>query len=162
MVSPFEAKTNLVFQIVILVLLFAGLILKKRRSYFLHGGTMMIAAILNALSFILIMGPSILNLGQRFVEKPLNIISVATMAHGILGAVAEFLAIWVVVSWRLRSSTKHCARKRKIMQVTLVVWLTALFLGVLLYAFLYVVFHGCVDLKMVYCIKHVCACLYVS
>lgn len=139
MVSPFEAQTNLVFQIIILALLFAGLILKKRRSYFLHGSTMMIAAILNAASFMLVMGPSILNLGQLVVDKPLNIISVATMAHGMLGAVAEILAVWIVVSWRLRSSTKRCARKRKTMQVTLVLWVIALFLGIWLYALLYVI-----------------------
>jgi uncharacterized membrane protein YozB (DUF420 family) len=139
MVSPFEAQTNLVFQIVILVLLFVSLILKKRRSYFLHGSTMMIAAILNAVSFMLVMGPSILNLGQLVVDKPLDIISVATMAHGVLGAVAEFLAVWVVVSWRLRSSTTYCAGRRRAMRVTLVLWLIALFLGIWLYALLYII-----------------------
>ena len=139
MVSPFVAQINLVFQIIILALLFASLMLKKRRNYFLHGTTMMIAVILNAFSFILVMGPSLLNLGRLVVDKPLNIISMATVTHGILGAIAEILAVWVVVSWRLRSSTRYCIRKRKMMQVTLVVWLIALFLGILLYAFLYII-----------------------
>ena len=139
MVSPFVAQSNLVFQIIILALLIASLILKKGRNYFLHGSTMMIAAILNAFSFILVMGPSLLNLGQLVVDKPLNMISIATMTHGILGAIAEFLAIWVVVSWRLRSSTKYCVKKRKIMKVTLVLWLIAVFSGILLYAFLYII-----------------------
>jgi len=140
MVSPFAAQINLVFQIVILAVLFASMgALKKKRDYSLHGSAMMIAAMLNAFSFIWVMGPSLLNLEQLVVDKPLNIISVATMAHAILGAIAEILAIWIVVSWRLRSSTKYCVRKRRIMRVTMVLWLIALFSGILLYAFLYVI-----------------------
>lgn len=135
----FVAQGNLVFQIIILALLVASLILKKRRNYFLHGATMMIAAILNAVSFILVMGPSFLDLKQFVVNYPLNRLSMVAMAHGILGAVAEILAIWIIVSWRLRSSTRYCARKRKIMQVTLSLWLIALFSGILLYAFLYII-----------------------
>jgi len=137
MVSTFVARSNLVFQIAILALLIVSLVLKKKRNYFLHGSTMMIAAILNAFSFILVMGPSLLNLEKFVVNYPLSRLSVVAMAHGILGAIAEILAIWVVISWRLRSSTKYCVRKRKIMRVTFVLWFIAVFLGVLLYAFLY-------------------------
>jgi len=139
MVSTFVARSNLVFQIVILALLFVSLVLKKKRNYFLHGSTMLIATVLNAFSFILVMGPSFLGLGQLIVDRPLFVVSVATVAHGILGAVAEILALWVVVSWRLRSSTKYCARKRKVMRVTIVLWLIALFSGILLYALLYII-----------------------
>jgi len=139
MVSTFVARSNLVFQIVILALLFVSLVLKKKRNYFLHGSTMMIAAILNAFSFILVMGPSLLDLGELVVNYPLNRLSMVAMVHGILGAIAEILAIWIVVSWRLRSSTKYCVRKRKIMRVTTVLWLISLFSGILLYAFLYII-----------------------
>ena len=137
MVSLFVARSNLVFQIIILALLIASFVLNKKRKYFLHGSMMMIAAILNAFSFILVMGPSLLNLGQFVVNYPLSRLSVVAMMHGIFGAIAEILAIWVVISWRLRSSTKYCVRKRKIMQVTLVLWLIVMFLGVLLYALLW-------------------------
>lgn len=137
--ASFVGQSNLGFQIVILALLFASLILKKRGNFFLHGIMMMAAAILNAFSFILVMGPSLLNLEQFVANQPLKIISVVTMAHASLGAIAEALAILVVVSWRLRSSTQYCVRKRKVMQVTLVLWLIALFSGILLYAFLYVI-----------------------
>jgi len=137
MVSTFVARSNLVFQIIILAFLVASLLLKKKRNYFLHGSTMMIVAILNAFSFILVMGPSLLNLGQFVANYPLSRLSVVAIAHGFLGAIAEILAIWVVISWRLRSSTKYCVRKRKMMRVTFVLWLIVVFLGVLLYAFLY-------------------------
>ncbi len=137
MVSLFVARSNLVLQIVLVALLVASLVFKKRRNYFLHGSTMMIAAILNAFSFILVMGPSLFDLGQFVVSYPLDRLSMVAMAHGILGAMAEVLAIWVLASWRLRSSTKYCARKRKSMQVTLVLWLIALFSGILFYVLLH-------------------------
>jgi len=140
MVSPFVAQINLVLQIVILALLSVSMrTLKKKRNYYLHGSTMTIATVLNAFSFTLVMGPSLLNLRELIVDKPLNIISVATMTHAILGAIAEILAVWIVVSWHLRSSTKYCVRKRRIMRVTMVLWLIALFSGILLYAFLYII-----------------------
>jgi uncharacterized membrane protein YozB (DUF420 family) len=139
MVSSLVAQSNLGFQIVILAVLFASLVLKKRGNFLLHGSIVMVATILNAFSFILVMGPSLLNLEQFVVNQPLNIISMVTMAHASFGTIVEILAVWVVVSWRLRSSTRHCVRKRKIMRVTLALWLIAVFLGVLLYAFLYVI-----------------------
>ncbi len=87
------AEINLVFQIVILAVLSASVItLRKGRHHFLHGSTMLIATLLNALSFIWVMGPSLLNLGRLVVDKPYTMISTVTVAHGILGAIAGILA----------------------------------------------------------------------
>ncbi len=134
------AEINLVFQIVILAVLSASVItLRKGRHHFLHGSTMLIATLLNALSFIWVMGPSLLNLGRLVVDKPYTMISTVTVAHGILGAIAGILAVWIIVPWRLRSSIRYCVGKRKTMKITLVLWMIALFSGILLYAFLYII-----------------------
>ncbi len=100
---------------------------------------MLIATSLNAFSIMLVMWPSFLNLTSLVVDNPLNPVSVVAVTHGILGAVAEILAISVLTSWRLRRSTRYCARKRTTMRATLMLWLMAAFSGFLLYGFLYMV-----------------------
>jgi len=135
--SFIEPKTNLAFQFAILIVLFASLAFKKRRKFFLHGVTMIAAVTLNALSFILIMGPSFFGLGSFILTQTLDMISIVTMIHGVFGAVAEILGLWVVVSWRLQQSIQKCVKKKRIMQVTLAIWLIALLSGILLYVRLY-------------------------
>ncbi len=139
MPSSYVVQANLAFQIIILSLLLASLIFKKRRIYLLHGSIMLIATSLNAFSIMLVMWPSFLNLTSLVVDNPLNPVSVVAVTHGILGAVAEILAISVLTSWRLRRSTRYCARKRTTMRATLMLWLMAAFSGFLLYGFLYMV-----------------------
>jgi len=135
--SFMEPKINLAFQFAILAVLFASLAFRKRRNFFLHGVMMMVAVALNAFSFLLTMGPSFFGLAPFIIAQTLDMISVLTMIHGSFGAVAEILGLWIVASWRLRSSIQKCVRKKRIMQVTLAVWLIALFLGILLYMRLY-------------------------
>jgi uncharacterized membrane protein YozB (DUF420 family) len=139
MVDPVVAQVNLGIQLVILAVLFASLIMKNRRNYFLHGGTMTAAALLNAFSFILVMGPSLFGLEQLVVSQPQHVASLVTIIHASFGTIAEILAIWLVVSWRLRSSVKYCAMKRKTMKIVLILWLVALFSGILLHFLLYII-----------------------
>jgi len=116
---------------------FASLAFKKRRKFFLHGVTMIVAVALNALSFILIMGPSLFGLGSFIIAQTLDMISIVAVIHGVFGAVTEILGLWVVGIWRLQSSIQKCVRKKRIMRVTLAIWLIALLLGILLYTRLY-------------------------
>lgn len=130
-------QLNLILQVIIAVVLFVSLAFKQKGKFIAHGGTMLVAVILNAFSFFWIMGPSFLGLGSFVSEQPSNILSLATILHGILGAVAEILGIYIVVVWGLRKSTQQCIRKRTAMRITLILWLVALFSGFLLYAILY-------------------------
>jgi uncharacterized membrane protein YozB (DUF420 family) len=131
------SQVNLLFQILILSVVLVGFAFSKRGRFLVHGSIMLVAIALNAASFILVMGPSFLSLIQLVAEQPLNRISIATMAHGILGAIAEVLGIYMVAFWGLRRSVGNCARRRRTMQATLMLWITALVLGILLYAILY-------------------------
>jgi uncharacterized membrane protein YozB (DUF420 family) len=132
----FSGQANLVFQIVVLVLLFVSLSLKQRRKYLAHGMTMSIAVVLNALSFLLMMLPSLLNM-EIVKTEPFRSVSIAAIAHASLGVVAVFLALWLVASWHFQSSTQNCVRRKKMMRLTLILWLIVLLLGFVLYYFLY-------------------------
>jgi uncharacterized membrane protein YozB (DUF420 family) len=130
-------QINLGLQVGLAFLLLSGIFLKRKGVFFWHGVFMLIATGLNAASFLLVMGPSLLGLGTVIVDYPLNRFSLVTVAHASLGSIAEILAVWIVGSWRLRSETQHCVGKKSFMLVTIVLWLIALFLGVLTYVLKY-------------------------
>jgi hypothetical protein len=94
---------------------------------------MLVAVILNALSYFLIMGPTVLSMRVFIVSNALDRLSVVTVVHVVFGTTAETLAVAIVAFWHLRRSTQGCVRKRKLMKVTLVLWVLALLWGILLY-----------------------------
>jgi uncharacterized membrane protein YozB (DUF420 family) len=127
-------EINLVLQIVIFVVLLVSLVFKQKHKYPLHGITMLIAVVLNAISFFWVMWSSFLGFELTVLGHPVNSIS---LIHGILGGIAEVLGIFLVVVWGLQRNIKACVRRRMLMRVTIVLWLVALILGILLYAVLY-------------------------
>jgi hypothetical protein len=128
---------NLPFQLVILVAMLGSLALKQKHKYFGHGIAMLLAAVLNAVSFVWVMGPSLPRIGELVANQPFNVISLVTVAHASSGTIAEILAIWIIVPWRLRSSTQYCIRKRKMMRVAPALRLIALLVGVIFYVLTY-------------------------
>jgi len=130
-------EANFVLQIIILVVLFVSLVFKSKRKYFLHGAMILLAVILNAVSFFWVMWPSLQNMREFLLNNPSSRIALVVVPHAILGTVAEILGIVLVVSWGFRASTQKCARKKRLMRATLVLWLLALLLGILYYAFAY-------------------------
>ncbi len=131
------ALSNIMLQIVILAIIIVGLFLKKKHKLFQHGSTMLVAVILNLLSFLLAMGPSLLNLEPVLVVQPTNSLSIATFVHAFFGTVAEVLGIYVIVSWRLEKSASRCAAKKKIMRAVTGQWLVALVSGFVVFILLY-------------------------
>lgn len=129
-------QINLGLQIIILAILFASLALKRKRKYFAHGATMLTAVILNALSFLLVMMPSLSTL-EILKTQPLHWFSLATLTHAGLGAITIILGAWIVAAWHLQPSNQNCIRKKKLMRLTLILWVTVFFLGFVLYAVLY-------------------------
>lgn len=66
-----------------------------------------------------------------------DVVSLVIFAHATLGVTTMILGLWLVGSWHLQSSVQNCAAKKKVMRLTVVLWLVALLLGVLLYVYLY-------------------------
>jgi len=129
-------QINLSLQIATLIILFASLTLKRKRKYFAHGATMLTAVILNALSFLLVMMPSLSTL-EILKTQPLHWFSLATLAHAGLGAITIILGAWIVAAWHLQQSNQNCIRKKRLMRLTLMLWVTVFFLGFVLYTVLY-------------------------
>jgi uncharacterized membrane protein YozB (DUF420 family) len=136
--APFTADLNLLFQIVILVFLLAGVsIAKLRHSIAKHGVVMGIAVILNSVSIAFVMIPSSLSFGGLF-SAPFSVPALVVLLHIVLGSLAEILGIWLVVTWAFRrQDVKTCAKKKNVMRGTILLWLIELFLGVYVYTMLY-------------------------
>ncbi len=113
-ISP---QVNAVLQVIILVLLVAGMIVKGKKKFALHGKIMLVAIILNLLSFVLIMLPSLLMM-EIIRAQPLHAVSIAVLIHSAAGLVALILGVWLVASWHLQTSLQNCFKNKKLMRLT--------------------------------------------
>ena len=129
-------QVNLVFQIAILALIFVSLIFKKSKKFLLHGKLMLVGVILNFTSFLIVMGPSLLSL-EIVKSQPLHQYSLIALAHATTGAIALIFGIFIVANWHLQSSVRSCMKRKRLMRVTIVLWTTALVLGIWFYTILY-------------------------
>jgi len=127
---------NLGFQIAILALILVGFILKLKGKYVLHGVLMFVGVVMNIVSFILIMGPSILGF-EIIITQPLNEISLIAIAHGIIGGIALISGAILAFSWHLQTSFKTCLKRKRVMKPTIILWTVALLFGIWLYVILY-------------------------
>jgi uncharacterized membrane protein YozB (DUF420 family) len=136
--EPFiSPQVNAMLQLIILVLLVVGIGMKWRKKFSLHGMILLVAVILNLVSFVLIMLPSLLRT-EIIITQPLQAVSIVTLIHSSVGLVVMILGMWVVASWRLQSSMKICFKNKKLMRLTSMLWLVVLLVGFLLYYLLYV------------------------
>lgn len=127
-ISP---QVNAAFQLIILVLLVAGIGVKWRKKFHLHGILMLIAVVLNLFSFFLTMLPSLLRM-EIIIAQPLQTISIMALIHSTVGLVAMILGLWLVGSWHLQSP-KNCFKNKRLMRLTSILWIAVLFGGFLLY-----------------------------
>lgn len=135
--NPFALiiTVSLIIQITVLILLITGYMLKRRLQFRKHGIIMTTAVILHLSMVFSVMIPSLV-LGvipYYIVPFPLQIISVVTIIHGILGATTASLGVWLVASWRFQKSIQGCIRRKKYMLKTLAIWITTLIFGITLY-----------------------------
>ena len=126
------ATISLVLQIVVLVLLFAGVGLKGRKKFRQHGIVMLTAVVLHTIIILAWMVPSF-SLSFSGSINFADMIVVTILVHAFMGIAADLLGIWLVASWRLRADMKTCFAKKSLMRVTMTLWLIALFLGIVLY-----------------------------
>lgn len=126
---------DLAFQIAILIILLVSMLLKKKRRHLLHGMTILFAFAFNMLSFLLVMVPSLLGL-VIIRNAPLHVVSIVAFAHMTLGVIAIACSLLLIASWRLRSTVQGCVKRRKVMRIALVLWLSTLVVGILIYLYL--------------------------
>jgi hypothetical protein len=115
-------------------LLLGGYTLKRMKKFRQHGITMFIAVVLHTITILTVMIPSfVLGFSPPSSLDLTNIIVIIALVHASIGISVELLGVWIVASWRLRTSLQTCFAKKKVMLVTLTLWLIAISLGILLY-----------------------------
>jgi uncharacterized membrane protein YozB (DUF420 family) len=134
------STATLIIQLIVLFLLAYGYSLKRNLQFRRHGKTMAAAVIIHALSIFLVMIPSliIITAPGHVLPEPRDLVYVASIVHGIAGAIAFGLGVYLVAAWRFSKDVKACSLRKKLMRPTLAAWITALVLGIVLY----VVFYG--------------------
>ena len=120
---------NLLLQIIIIIILFVGVKYGKEKtqdSLKTHRRITAIAVVLNAVSFMFVMGPSVVS----YFSAPLGELStfgiVSTLFHAVFGGMAEVLGIAFVFN-------KKPKNVQLWMRLTRWLWVIAFVLGVSLY-----------------------------
>jgi uncharacterized membrane protein YozB (DUF420 family) len=124
---------SFVIQLVVLSLLLGGVWLKATKKFRQHGIVMLIAVVLHAVMIIAWMMPSFNLFISPGSINLTDMLTVSIFAHAITGIVATIFGIWLVVAWRLKADIKTCFAKKRVMLVTITLWLIALVLGIILY-----------------------------
>jgi hypothetical protein len=125
--------------LITLSIIIFGYILKRRMKFVEHGSWMLVAVAMQFVSFIIIMGPSLLIiLEQGFVQKPI-LLSAVSLVHAGLGGIALATGIWITGSWHFQTSAENCIRRRKIMRYLIITWITALIFGIAHYVLTYLI-----------------------
>jgi uncharacterized membrane protein YozB (DUF420 family) len=133
-VGIFESTISLSIEMVALGLLISGYLLKRQKKYRQHGLSMLSALALHIVAILVVMVPSL----AAFFSVPssvnfADILVIVTLVHVSAGLLAALLGVWLVGSWHFQESLQTCFRKKRVMDVTLSLWLLAIALGLVLY-----------------------------
>jgi uncharacterized membrane protein YozB (DUF420 family) len=132
------ATIGLIFQMIVLVLLVVGYVLKRRNRFHQHGVTMLTAVVLHLIMIFALMVPSFVIGVIPLIQANSTMLGVMLAPiHLVTGTVAVVLGVWIVTSWRLRKSLEYCAPKKRIMLITLTLWVATLIIGIFLYLSFY-------------------------
>jgi hypothetical protein len=137
MVLSASALFDLVLQVSILAVLAVSMFLERKKKMRLHGNAMVAAVVLNIVSFVVVMGPAWDNVG----EGGTGMMGTVAMAHVGTGALAFLLSFWLAGSWFLSSTIlqtatpkfMRCYSQKTPMWVTLMLWVTSLTFGIVLF-----------------------------
>jgi hypothetical protein len=133
MITYVESTVSLGIQIVVLCLLIGAVFLKTHKKYRQHGIVMFSAIVLHIVSILAIMvpsfrtyiGPGVINFSDPW--------AIVTFVHVSAGFMTALFGIWLVGSWHLKTNIQGCFQKKRFMDVTLILWMLSIVLGILLY-----------------------------
>lgn len=132
------ADINLILQIIMLLFLIIGMVYKNKRKFKMHGGIMGIAVILHILTFLTVMGPPFFESFNYYITATSDLRVQTTLAHAVPGAIAMILGIILVGAWALRpSNIAACSRMKRLMDITVLLWLVSLIFGIATYLVFY-------------------------
>jgi hypothetical protein len=76
-------------------------------------------------SFSAYVGPGVINFSDLW--------AIVTLVHVSAGFMTALFGIWLVGSWHLKTDIQGCFKKKRLMDVTLILWMLSIVLGILLY-----------------------------
>lgn len=130
----FNTTFNLVLQIITLGLVFLSLFFKMKNNYKSHGTTMGVALILHLLTFLLIMGPIFFEYYDFFSTETSFTYVQTIWLHAVPGAIALVLGTYLVLRWAINASNiGGCIKRKRIMDLTLLLWVFSLAFGIATY-----------------------------
>ena len=134
-----QTDINLTLQVVMLIIIVAGLVYKNKRKFKIHGGLMEIAVILHLISLFAVMLPSFNN-NYEYFRTATSELGVQTIwIHAVPGAIALILGIVLVAAWALRpDNIASCSRLKRLMDITTLLWFISLMFGIASYVVFYV------------------------
>ncbi len=137
--ASWAADLNLIVQIVLLLVLFAGRVQAKRRNLTVHHNWMTAIVTVNAVMIIAIMNPAFFRLLPSAVRNPNAPELVLPWPHALVGGLAELMGLYAVL-W-MRMDLPELLRMRNIkwfMRISFLLWALALVGGIVLYWVQYV------------------------
>ena len=127
-----QPEMLLAFQSVMLILLFVSMAFRMKSNYLAHG-VIIIGTV--AIKLIAIIGRSASSILSGESMEPL-MSPFSTMAvfgaHSFFGIATLVSAIWLIALWRPRS-TDFAVKSKRIWQSTVILWVLAFAVGLLLY-----------------------------
>jgi uncharacterized membrane protein YozB (DUF420 family) len=127
------ATLSLVIEFVVLGLLTLGYLWKRMKNYRRHGFTMTGALVLHLVTIFGWMIWSFISFTAGSVDYA-NLLVITTLVHVVLGIGAAALGVWLVASWHMQTDVQKCFPRKRIMLTTIILWVTAIALGIVLYA----------------------------
>jgi hypothetical protein len=127
----------LLLEIVILILIFIGIYYKMNKKYMVHGKIMGVAVVVHIFTILLVMIPSLI----RNISLLSNLFSLGvlvTIVHATAGTLAIVMGVYLVGAWRFRAPPNmNCTKRKHLMYPLLILWISALILGIAFYAIYY-------------------------
>jgi uncharacterized membrane protein YozB (DUF420 family) len=129
---------NLLIQIVSFLILLISIFYKFQGKFKIHGSLMGLAVLLHFITFVVSMGPSFFD-GIEFLTTSTDLIGVQSIwIHAIAGSIALILGIFLVIAWIFNTSNvASCVKRKRIMDITVVLWAISLIFGIVAYVSFY-------------------------
>ena len=134
-----QVDINLILQVLMFLIVIIGLIYKSKRKIKRLGQLMGIAVILHIISFLGVMGPVFFADLASFVTF-ISVLEIQSIwIHAIPGTIAMILGIFLVGAWALRfSNIGACIKRKRLMDITILLWFISLIFGIVTYILFYV------------------------
>ena len=121
----------LALQTVFLLPLLVSIAFRMKGNYFIHGITMIVAVVIELIGILSVSIFFADSSAMQALTSPFSTMVVFGV-HSFFGIATLVSAIWVVALWRPRS-TDFADRSKRIWQSTLILWVLAYVVGLLLY-----------------------------